>query len=319
MTSPGAAGPTDLEGALTMALPNLIIAGAPKCGTSSLFQWIADHPLAEGSAIKETCYFADPTSHVFNPASHFGKGGLAGYEAHFPVNNPDTLIRLEATPTYIYQQSAITHLPGLETQPKFIFVLREPSSQILSTYRYFSNNWNYLSGDVSFPDFIRMTEARDPKLNGNELLADALPNVRYLDHLNKWRDIIGRDRMLVLTLDQFVSDQTGVMKSIAHWLGLDPTFYDDYSFPRENETYRVKNRILHAANIRLRGLIAKTPLYERVRSAYRQLNTESAPAPLSAEDDAALAVLRAQFQSDNQALAEAFNLDLSRWAPKQAA
>lgn len=319
MTLPGNAGLAGLDGALTMALPNLIVAGAPKCGTSSLFQWIADHPAAEGSAIKETCYFADPESHVFNPESNFGKGGLAGYEAHFPVSNPDALIRLEATPTYIYQQTAITHLPGLATHPKFIFVLREPASQILSTYRYFSNNWTYLSPDVSFQDFIQMAEAGDPKLQANELLADALANVRYLEHLNRWREAVGSERMLVLALDRFVTDQTGAMKHIADWLGLDPAFYDDYAFPRENETYQVKNRMLHAANIRLRGLVAKTPLYERVRSAYRRLNTTSAPAPLLAADEAALTALRLQFQPDNQALAEAFNLDLSRWAPKQAA
>jgi hypothetical protein len=48
-----------------MALPNLIVAGAPKCVTSSLFQWIADHPEAEGARIKETCYFNDLSSHVF--------------------------------------------------------------------------------------------------------------------------------------------------------------------------------------------------------------------------------------------------------------
>ena len=60
-----------------MALPNLIIAGAPKCGTTSLFRWIDEHPEAEGSSVKETCFFVDPQSHVFDPSSNFASGGLA--------------------------------------------------------------------------------------------------------------------------------------------------------------------------------------------------------------------------------------------------
>jgi hypothetical protein len=42
-----------------MSLPNLVIAGAPKCGTSSLFYWLADHPQACGSTVKETFYLMD--------------------------------------------------------------------------------------------------------------------------------------------------------------------------------------------------------------------------------------------------------------------
>ncbi|MGZ0186475.1 MAG: sulfotransferase domain-containing protein, partial [Alphaproteobacteria bacterium] len=153
-----------------MALPNLIIAGAPKCGTSSLFQWIADHPDAEGSLVKETCYFADAESHVFDPTSNFAAAGLAGYERFFPVSKPKARIRLEATPTYIYQNSAFQHLPDIKTRPRFLFVLREPSQQILSTYRYFKNNWTFLKAGDGFADFIEMVNSNDSRLNRNELL-----------------------------------------------------------------------------------------------------------------------------------------------------
>jgi hypothetical protein len=61
-----------------MALPYLIVAGAPKYGTSSLFLWIADHPEAEGARIKETCYFNDSLSHVFNRERDFALTGLIG-------------------------------------------------------------------------------------------------------------------------------------------------------------------------------------------------------------------------------------------------
>ncbi len=296
-----------------MALPNLIIAGAPKCGTSSLFQWIADHPEAEGSSIKETCYFADPSSHVFNANKNFGAGGLAGYEQFFPVTNPAAKIRLEATPAYIYQDTALTHLPDLPTEPKFLFILREPSRQILSTYRYFTNNWNQLSADVSFAEFMAMAERPDPALAHNELLANALTNVQYATHLERWRDRTGPDRIFVMTREALAADRDAAMAAITDWLGLDLRFYAEYAFPRENETYRVKSHLLHAANLRLRGLLAKTPLYVAARGANRRLNTASDPAPLSPEDTDALEALRLRYAEDNVALASAFGLDLSAW------
>lgn len=297
-----------------MALPNLIIAGAPKCGTSSLFQWIADHPEAEGSIVKETCYFAGPTSHVFNPAQNFRADGLAGYETFFPEGGPDTKVRLEATPVYIYQDTALEHLPDLATHPKFLFILREPSKQLLSTYRYFSNNWHEFRHDVTFTEFIEMAERNDAGLSHNELLADALTNVRYVDHLERWRDRVGVDRIFVMTMEALAIDRDAAMAQISEWLGIDAAFYRDYSFTRENETYRVKNHMLQAINLRLRGVLAKTPIYDAARSAYRRINTTSDAAPLSSADIEALAALKDRYASANAQLASAFDLDVSAWS-----
>lgn len=243
-----------------MTLPNLMIAGAPKCGRSSLFQWIAEHPEAEGPIVKETCYFADPTSHMFNPAQNFRADGLAGYQTFFPEGGPDTKVRLEATPVYIYQDTALEHLPDQATHPKFLFILREPSKQLLSTYRYFLNNWHEFRHDVTFTEFIEMAERQDAGLSHNELLGDALTNVRYVDHLERWQGRVEADRIFVMTMDALAIDRDTAMAQISEWLGIDVAFYRDYSFTRENETYRVQNHMLQAVNLRLRGVLAKTPI-----------------------------------------------------------
>ena len=66
-------------------LPNLVIAGAPKSGTSSVFRWLADHPQVLGSSVKETYYFVDPGSHMCDPGRHFLTGGIGGYRGFFPA------------------------------------------------------------------------------------------------------------------------------------------------------------------------------------------------------------------------------------------
>ena len=66
-----------------LVLPNTVIAGAPKCGTTSLFRWLNDHPDACGSTTKEPRYLIDPDSCLFDKTSNFHDHGLEGYEAYF--------------------------------------------------------------------------------------------------------------------------------------------------------------------------------------------------------------------------------------------
>jgi hypothetical protein len=66
-----------------MPLPNLIIGGAPKCGTSSLFQWLADHPEVCGSRVKEIFYLMDRDHPLLKAESNFHNHGLCGYESYF--------------------------------------------------------------------------------------------------------------------------------------------------------------------------------------------------------------------------------------------
>lgn len=296
-----------------MALPNLVIAGAPKCGTSSIFRWLADHPDAEGSSVKETRYFIDPDSHVFDPSSNYATGGLARYEQFFTVNKPRAAVRLEATPVYLFQKSALKALPDIPTNPRFLFLVREPSRQILSTYRYFTNNWRYLDARIPFAEFLDMVQAGDKRLRGNELLARALDNARFEKHLIRWRDRVGPARMRVMLLEDVQAAEQAALTGLASWLRLDPDFYRDYGFPRENETYRARSQTLQAVNLRLRGLIAKTPLYEPARRVYRRLNTSPEARPLDDRDMAAAAALKLSYAEDNARLADMFDLDLRAW------
>ena len=75
-------------------LPNLIIAGVNKAGSTSLFHYLSQHPEVCGSKDKETCYFLpllynESISPITNYEAQFSHCGKSAY-------------RLEATPAYIY-------------------------------------------------------------------------------------------------------------------------------------------------------------------------------------------------------------------------
>lgn len=296
----------------TSWVPNLLIPGAPKAGTSSLQKWLADHPEALGSLEKETYYFVDAGTHMYRPEAHISNG-LDGWRSQFSI--PDgqrPKVILESTPGYLYYKDAVTQIPNLPSEPKCVFVLREPGAQIHSLYSYFRDNWDWIPANMDFRDFLLAVREGNHEFKGNELAKNALKYARYIDYLKPWHDQLGDERMMVTTFDALLDDASGLTKQIASWAGLDPQFYDSYDFPRENETYTPKNRLLQSVNIKLRGLLPKGRLYNAMRDTYRHLNTQKGRI-MNDDDSALVELLGLEFAAENRELAEYFDLDLKNW------
>jgi hypothetical protein len=299
---------------LTDTLPSFFIAGAPKSGTSSMFRWLADHPQAHGSTPKETCFFADQGSHVFQPGFN-ASCGLDAYRAAFSPVPAGTHLTFEATASYIYSKTALEQIPDLPTRPKCLFILREPAAQILSTYTYARNNWAAIPAEMTFDDFLSALKNRTHDFDGNELVRDALSNANYAPWMVKWRDKLGQDklgfdRIKVCTFDTLRRDPRAFMTDLALWIGIDPSFYEDYTFAAENQSYAPVNRSLQRLNIALRDRLPKGRLYDATRRLYRRLNTS---APQQGADSASLTRLRLEFATANRQLEAEFDLDLSAW------
>lgn len=292
-------------------LPNWIIAGAPKAGTSALFRWLTDHPDVSGSADKETYYFVDPSTHMFRADRNFRLFGLGGYARLFEGGDPSAAVVLEATPGYLYSETALRYLTTIPTRPSFIFLLREPVAQLRSLHRYFQQNWTWIPRDMSFREFIAAVQRKSTDFRGNELAANALNNAWYPDHLRRWRQVIGADRMVVLLYEDLLHDNRGFMRRVSKRLGIDPEFYDGYHFPRENSTYAVRSGWLQDLNVRVRSRLPKGRLYNRLRNLYRAVNTRPSPShPQDPELERGLAEYFAPMLSQ---LEQEFGMDLTPW------
>lgn len=293
-----------------MTLPNLFIIGAPKCGTTSLYRWLGDHPDVQTAALKETGFFADKESHIYNPERHID-GGLEGLAALYPRSDWAKKIRLEATPAHIYSATALAHIPHLPNAPKCLFVLREPAAQIHSLFTYFQHSWGQLPHGLRFSAFVeRICDASQPKpVPGNELLGNAVANARYVDWLRLWRAQLGADRMRAISLEDLRKHPSGTLHAIADWVGIAPAFYDSYPFAPENRSYVTRNEHLKHAAIRLRSHLPRGPLYDAARWLYRRMNTDAAAL---CPDDGALVRLRREFVTANQALALEFGITFAQ-------
>jgi Sulfotransferase domain len=320
MTHPLAAEP-DVK-AMTMA--NTVIAGAPKCGTSSLFTWLEDHPEVCGSRFKETRYFLDPGHALLDRRSNYHDHGLAGYADHFrECGGRSGPIVLEATPHYLYQETALGVLSSLDPPPTLLFLLRRPADRIYSEYQFARNNRAVIDRDMSFREFLRVVRRGEPSLRGRTQLDAVIDHSRYINYLEEWASRFPRPRLHILLFEDLQRDNRSFMKGAATVLGIDPRFYDTYGFPLKNLTYQVRYQALHrfrsAVGRRLPRGQAKTLLHKATRKVYSAVNIERIRPAKTSDDYEVLAELDREFAADNARLAREFGVDLSSWEASRTA
>lgn len=112
-------------------LPNVIIIGAQKSGTSSLFSYLVQHPQIRGSSRKEVHFFDGGSL----PGVDNFKKGSKWYRSHFPLNlEPRETPTIEATPSYLFVPSVPARISTLLPGVKLIAVLRDPVERAISHY-----------------------------------------------------------------------------------------------------------------------------------------------------------------------------------------
>jgi hypothetical protein len=304
-----------------LTLPNLVVAGAPKCGTSSLYRWLADHPRACGSKVKETFYLMDEGHPLLRRGSNFHARGLEGYAEFFGDCKESARIVFEATTHYMYQRTAIEVLSKLPTTPRIVFMLRKPSERVYSSFRYSQNNLANVRADLTFARFVELSKERG---GGAAALEDAtgasafvLRNdigfSRYVEYVSRWVERFGRERVHVLLFEDLRANPRAFMKDFAARVGVDPSFYDAYDFPLKNETFGVRYPSLHRGVRRLNELVPGAGLKGALRKVYVKAQSGGSENGKSPEDARALEELEREFRPFNRMLADELGLNLSAW------
>lgn len=263
-------------------LPDLFICGFTKCATSSLHDWLVQHPRLSGGFQKELEYLYDRDSHFYHPERNVHDQGLEGYADLFKEAPADALW-LDATPAYGHHETARKTIAAMPHRPPVVFVTRKPVDQIASTYHYFSNNKLYIDPSIDIATFFEMV--LDGRAQGSfpeDHLKDALDWAAFDYWLALWRRDLGEDRVIHLDMREMLSDPAPAVKMIFDRIGLDPEVEIDFS--GANETYFVKNRGLQKVNTLVRGLLPKGALYNQLRDVYRKLNTSTAKPERSARE-----------------------------------
>lgn len=248
----------------------LIIGGVPKSGTTSLFDWLAEHPAMSPSILKETRFFLDEDYPLSSP-KRFNGHNLSEYLSMFVDEEVENRVLLEATPDYLYSKSAI-QIADLIPNSKMVFILRDQVSRMLSWYK-FSVQRGFINESVGFDEYV-MSQIDKPIMKDTPIHLRALEQGRYIKYLTYFEAAFGK-RILVINFSDIVERPQQVMRELCLFANIDPDFYEGYAFQAKNVTQRVSNPRLGLIYGKLRRAIAEAmlpfPKVARVLSKPNQL------------------------------------------------
>jgi hypothetical protein len=219
-------------------LPNAIIAGVNKAGTTSLFDYLRQHPQIGGSSVKETCYFL--------PARYGGLVGDVDEYCKLFREVSDMPVRLEATPGYFYGGGALIREVRrvLGARVRIIIVLRDPVQRLLSFFRA-QKALLELPGDLALQDYVdrclSLSEQQVHKKKNNAYFG--IEGGKYAKYLPLWNSVFG-ENLIVLFTENIKRDPIGALKKTLQFLGVDSEGAEKIDLTRQNKSVNFKNRFL---------------------------------------------------------------------------
>jgi hypothetical protein len=246
---------------------HLIIAGTTRAGTTSLFNYIGDHPQVRPSTIKETRFFLDNDE---LRRLHRYEEGLDAYHSFFP-DCPADAVRLEATPDYLYCPTAAKRIANSLPGACVVVILREPIGRLISWRRYAIQN-GLLDPSTTLADYIQAQFDADASGEYLPQHIRSLQEGNYTRFLTPWIEALGPSKLIVCNYQDLLNDPADVTRRICHGAGIDPAYYSDYTFGIHNESRSVRWPKIQSA---YRSLIWRIKPYihdkPAVRAALRKL------------------------------------------------
>lgn len=220
-------------------LPNLIIAGVNKGGTTALFRHLASHPDISPSSVKETCYFL-PIRYGCTP------GPLSEYKNYFK-NYKNEKLAIESTPGYFYGGTKLANtIKSTLPNVRIVIVLRDPTSRFFSFFN-FMKSMQKLNVNTSASAYLQKCltitpqEFSDPHNNTYFGLEGGF----YADYLEEWLQVFGKN-IHIDFFENLISDPVSFMNSISLFAGVDPSPFNNLKFKKENVTRGHYNQPLHS-------------------------------------------------------------------------
>lgn len=252
------------EGKVDPTFQYLIIGGAPKSATTSLFRYLADHPHVCPSSQKETYFFAREFD--FEKTCRLPKT-TAGFENFFPHCHDSGKVRLEATPYTLYARGSVRRIQAILDNPGFLFVLRDPVDRLFSNYWMELNRGRPFVRNKSFRQFV------DQQIKSRNALPNALKVGRYADYLPSFFKAFGTSKVTIFFFEEFRKRPVANLKTLCNRIGIDGDFYTTYRFQVHNRSIVPKARWLTVLQMKAERVVRfagpRLVFYPRVERVFR--------------------------------------------------
>lgn len=254
-------------------LPNLIIAGVAKAGTTSLFRYLSQHPDVCPSKKKELGYFS---------TIRYGEGpwSLEEYAAHFSHCGTARYV-MEATPGYFFGGAPVIEaLERVLDRPRVVVVLRDPVTKFWSYYNFQRSRFQ-IDRDLAFGEYLATCERL--RAQGVDHLREnnaywALSSGFYADCIDDWFDALG-ERFKVVFFEHMVSQPQATVADLLVWMQVDASVARDLDYSPENRTMQYRSATLRRAVSHLPGknsawLMRHPRIRSRLQRLYQAVNRD---------------------------------------------
>lgn len=172
----------------------LIIIGAMKAGTTTLFNHLATHPQISPSKVKEPDFFLDPSS---------GDAAASQYERLWSFNPAQHVYAMEASTNYAkhISEGVPERMSAYGLKPKFIYVLRDPLDRIESEH-----------------NFLVRTKTKWPISIGN---ASSVQCSNYIHYIDMYEQVFGEGSIQLIDFEELVQRPLDIVNMILRSLNLD--------------------------------------------------------------------------------------------------
>lgn len=203
------------------ALPNLVVIGAMKCGTTALHRCLAEHPEIAMAAQKELNFFIGPA----DPLDHSATGptwyrGLQWYRDQFDQSAP---VRGESSPGYTSPDhpEAAARMSAIIPTARLVYLVRDPVYRAISQYRHHA-----AEGDETRPYEEALL---DPE-------SQYVSRGRYAERLAPFLEHYPTHQICVVAQEHLLTQPRRVLKQIFRFIDVDDTYWCDSFLARANSS-----------------------------------------------------------------------------------
>lgn len=209
-------------------LPDFLVIGAQKSGTSSLYEYTTRHPRVARAFLKEVHHFDGP-----DPPD------AGSYRAHFPTEGwmdlqrglrGGPVVTGEATPIYLFDPRVPDRVADLLPDVRLVAVLRDPVDRAWSHYHH---EVRFGHEDLPFEEAVDREAERldgeidrvlsEPGYDSYELRHHSyVARGRYDEQIERWLDRFERDQLLVLQAEALFEDPGPALAEVFDHLGVGP-------------------------------------------------------------------------------------------------
>lgn len=304
-----------------MRMPNFLIIGAAKSGTTALYFYIKQHPEVFMAKVKEPRFFA------YEGGVPEWKGPLDAENNAWVITDKEAYTALfndvgeekvwgEASPIYLYSEPAPERIKNYAPDAKLVAILRHPIERAYSHYLH-------LIRDNREPlrDFGKALDLESERMaNGWEWSWHYTKVGMYSEQIQRYYDRFPREQVKVYLYDDLQTDQAGLIRDMFRFMGVDENFtpdtekrYNVSGVPRSRMMYKFLENLIKRPTWYKNAVKPFVPKRIRKRLSDQVYNMKASVLEKPPLQPEVVQRLKQHFHEDIVKLQDLLERDLSSW------